>query len=53
MVFTEDELQALLDAVRYQADIAFVNDRPQYLEVWAPLKNKLLRALAEITAKTR
>jgi hypothetical protein len=53
MEFTEDELQALLDAVRYQADIAFANDRPQYLEVWAPLKNKLLRALAGVSAETR
>jgi hypothetical protein len=43
---TEDEIEALLDAVSYQRQISEQNDRRQYLEVWVPLENKLKRALA-------
>jgi hypothetical protein len=48
--WTEDEIEALLDAVSYQRQISEQNDRRQYLEVWVPLENKLKRALVAINS---
>jgi hypothetical protein len=48
---TEDEVEALLDAVSYQRQISERNDRRQYLEVWVPLENKLKRLLVELQSE--
>jgi hypothetical protein len=49
--WTEDEVEALLDAVSYQRQISERNDRRQYLEVWVPLENKLKRLLVELQSE--
>jgi hypothetical protein len=46
--WTEDEIEALLDAVSFQRQISEQNDRRQYLEVWVPIENKLKRLLVEL-----
>jgi hypothetical protein len=49
--WTEDEVEALLDAVSYQRQISEQVDRRQYLEVWVPLENKLKRLLVELQSE--
>lgn len=51
MNLTDDEVEHLIDAVRYKHSVSEQNDKAYHDEVWEPLLRKLLQELERRSSK--